>query len=236
MFLFLNIIIEKSLKTFFLNYLFELFRGGLLVEVQSPEEAKIAEQSGAVAIILDMSASPIHLDANTKTLEKILSFIRIPILSPFRPGHFVEAELLMQMGFWGVYADSRYESILTTNSCDDMKDQNIPILADVTEENINVLPSISCSIPVIRGENIELIIEKLKFKSEVDLIFVAGPIETLSDIALLRRSGADAIILPKEIFHDQKDIESHLSNLTNASLHFDNTSKLAKILERSYEE
>ena len=212
-----------------MNLLFELFRGGIIFEVKNVQEAQIAERSGAVAILLHMNISPIHPDGDQKELHNILQEIHIPVLASFRPGHFVEAELLHEMGVWGVYADSRFEEITTSHNILP-KDLMFPLLADIVIED-DILPQdLKRFIPVIRGENTEEILENLQKKQKDDFIFVAGDIETVSDIALLRRMGADTLILPNSVFDFEKP-ENYLQKLVQASLYFNNTEKLANILQ-----
>lgn len=212
-----------------MNLLFELFRGGIVFEVSNLKHAEIAEKSGAVALLLDMASSPLHPDGTAKELEEILGHVRIPVLCSFRPGHFVEAEVLSEMGVWGVYADSRFEELSSKTDLSSLKNLNFPLLADINIQDDD-FSSMTSFIPVIRGESIEEIINTLEKKQEKDFLFVTGPIETVSDIALLKRMGADTIIAPLSVF-EFEDSESYLHKLVQASFYYNNTKKLAGILE-----
>lgn len=219
-----------------MNLLFELFRGGLIFEVRNIKEAMMAEKSGALALLIDHEASPLHLDGDTKFLEEILEKTRLPILCSFHPGHFVEVEMLAKMGIWGMYADSRLapvseKDIYAYLSLSTLK---FPLLADV--EDIHSEKIGHDFIPVIRShESLEEILEVLREKQEEDFVFIAGEIETVSDIALLKRMGADVIIIPHSVF-SFPNIEKYLSRLVQASLYFDNSEKLAQLLEKEPEE
>jgi len=208
------------------NLLFELFRGGIIFEITNTKEAEIAEASGAVAVLLGYNNSPVHPDGTRAVLEEIQSNISIPVLASFKPGHFIEAEMLLKMGICGIYSDSRFEKIHTHNNFSQFKEQECPLLADVDNlSNYN-----ERFVPVIREKNIEEIIKKLEKKKKDSFVFVTGPIETVSDIALLKRMGADTIIIPNTVF-EFPDKEKYLNKLVQASFYFDNSEKLANILE-----
>lgn len=214
-----------------MNVLFELFRGGVVFEVGNIKEAKIAEQAGAVALLLDMDSSPIHPDGNTKILREILDTIRIPLLASFRPGHFVEAEMLAQFGIWGVYADSRFHPIDSGTSVQPILSL-VPVIKDIhsfedREEGV---------VSVLRAHDaVDEVFPLLDEKEEGDFLFVAGPIETVSDVALLRRKGADVLLLPRSIFQFA-DSSQYTKKLVLASFFFDDIEKLSSLLEAEKEE
>ena len=219
-----------------MNRLFDLFRGGLVFEVRNVKEARIAEKSGAVALLLDMDSSPVHPDGNTLILDEILEKIRLPLIASFRPGHFVEAEMLAKMNVWGIYADSRFHPVAPLEGADysEMTRIAMPMIADVG--TLEEAREASSFIPVIRArDSLDEIFEHMKEKTEDDFLFITGPIETVSDIALLKRMGADTILVPNSVF-EFPDSDRYLKKLVQASFYYDDTEKLAKLLEVEKEE
>lgn len=211
-----------------MNFLFELFRGGIIVEISNMKQLKQAEKAGAVALLVDTSNSSLYPEGETQQLEEIFKNSTIPVICSFRPGHSIEAEVLSEMGAWGLYADSRLDSLTTKNPYKHFKNTSFPFLQDINADN-EILETNTNFIPVFRGENMEEILQSLEKKKKEHFIFTAGPIETVSDIALLKRMGADVIIVPETIFQFQ-NISLHLEKLVQASFYYNNTKKLTKIL------
>lgn len=83
----------------------EKFRGGVIMDVVNVEEAKIAEEAGAVAVMaLERVPADIRKDggvarmSDPKLIEEILGAVSIPVMAKVRIGHFVEAQILEAMG------------------------------------------------------------------------------------------------------------------------------------------
>ncbi len=82
-----------------------MLRGGVIMDVINPEQASIAEESGAVAVIaiqkvpFDIRSSlEISRMASIETIEKIKNTVKIPVMANVRIGHFVEAQILEELG------------------------------------------------------------------------------------------------------------------------------------------
>lgn len=83
----------------------ERFRGGVIMDVTTPEQAKIAEDAGAVAVMaLEKVPADIRAQggvARMSSLETIISImeaVKIPVMAKCRIGHFVEAQILEALG------------------------------------------------------------------------------------------------------------------------------------------
>lgn len=83
----------------------ETLKGGVIMDVTTPEEAKIAEQSGAVAVMaLERVPSDIRKDggvarmSNPKMIREIQSAVSIPVMAKARIGHIAEAKILECLG------------------------------------------------------------------------------------------------------------------------------------------
>lgn len=79
----------------------EMLKGGVIMDVTTPEQAKIAEDAGAVAVMaLERIPSDIRLQggvarmSNPGLIQKIQESVTIPVMAKCRIGHFVEAQIL----------------------------------------------------------------------------------------------------------------------------------------------
>jgi pyridoxal 5'-phosphate synthase pdxS subunit len=83
----------------------EMLKGGVIMDVVTAEEAKIAEEAGAVAVMaLERVPSDIRKDggvarmADPTKIEEIQAAVTIPVMAKCRIGHFSEAAVLQAMG------------------------------------------------------------------------------------------------------------------------------------------
>jgi len=79
----------------------EMLKGGVIMDVTTPEQAKIAEDAGAVAVMaLERIPSDIRLHggiarmSNPELIQKIQDAVSVPVMAKCRIGHFVEAQIL----------------------------------------------------------------------------------------------------------------------------------------------
>lgn len=83
----------------------EMLKGGVIMDVTNAEQAKIAEEAGAAAVMaLERVPSDIRRDggvarmASPKKVREIMDVVSIPVMAKARIGHFVEAQILEEMG------------------------------------------------------------------------------------------------------------------------------------------
>ncbi|HOK70877.1 MAG TPA: pyridoxal 5'-phosphate synthase lyase subunit PdxS, partial [Bacillota bacterium] len=83
----------------------EKLRGGVIMDVTTPEQAKIAEDAGAVAVMaLERVPADIRAQggvarmADPALIEQIMDSVSIPVMAKVRIGHFVEAQILEAIG------------------------------------------------------------------------------------------------------------------------------------------
>jgi len=83
----------------------EMLKGGVIMDVTSAEQATIAEKAGAVAVMaLERVPSQIRAEggvarmASPKKIHEIMEAVSIPVMAKCRIGHFVEAQILEQLG------------------------------------------------------------------------------------------------------------------------------------------
>jgi pyridoxal 5'-phosphate synthase pdxS subunit len=79
----------------------DMLRGGVIMDVVNPEQAKIAEDSGAVAVMaLERVPSDIRRDggvarmSDPEMIQEIQAQVTIPVMAKARIGHFAEAQIL----------------------------------------------------------------------------------------------------------------------------------------------
>ena len=79
----------------------EMLKGGVIMDVTTPEQAKIAEDAGAVAVMaLERIPSDIRAQggvarmSNPELIQAIQNAVTIPVMAKCRIGHFVEAQML----------------------------------------------------------------------------------------------------------------------------------------------
>jgi pyridoxal 5'-phosphate synthase pdxS subunit len=83
----------------------EMLKGGVIMDVTTAEQAVIAEQSGAVAVMaLERVPSQIRAEggvarmASPKKIREIMAAVSIPVMAKCRIGHFAEAQILEELG------------------------------------------------------------------------------------------------------------------------------------------
>src|SRR5271166_5171554 len=79
----------------------EMLKGGVIMDVTTVEQARIAEESGAVAVMaLERIPADIRSEggvarmSNPGLVQKIQEAVSIPVMAKCRIGHFVEAQIL----------------------------------------------------------------------------------------------------------------------------------------------
>ncbi|HVL28429.1 MAG TPA: pyridoxal 5'-phosphate synthase lyase subunit PdxS [Acidimicrobiales bacterium] len=83
----------------------EMLKGGVIMDVVTPEQARIAEDAGAVAVMaLERVPADIRRDggvarmADPTVIEAITDAVTIPVMAKARIGHFAEAQVLEALG------------------------------------------------------------------------------------------------------------------------------------------
>ena len=82
----------------------DMLRGGVIMDVVNPEQAKIAEDAGAVAVMaLERVPSDIRRDggvarmSDPQMIQEIQATVTIPVMAKARIGHFAEAQILQSL-------------------------------------------------------------------------------------------------------------------------------------------
>ncbi|MBV9098877.1 MAG: pyridoxal 5'-phosphate synthase lyase subunit PdxS [Frankiaceae bacterium] len=83
----------------------EMLKGGVIMDVVTPDQAKIAEDAGAVAVMaLERVPADIRAEGGVSRMsdpdmiEGIIAAVSIPVMAKCRIGHFAEAQVLQALG------------------------------------------------------------------------------------------------------------------------------------------
>ena len=83
----------------------EMLKGGVIMDVMSVEQARIAEEAGAVSVMaLERVPAMIRAEggvarmASPKLIREIMATVTIPVMAKARIGHFAEAQVLQSLG------------------------------------------------------------------------------------------------------------------------------------------
>jgi pyridoxal 5'-phosphate synthase pdxS subunit len=83
----------------------EMLKNGVIMDVTTAEQAKIAEDAGACAVMaLEMVPSDIRKSnrvarmSDPAVIEQIMATVSIPVMAKVRIGHFMEAQILQALG------------------------------------------------------------------------------------------------------------------------------------------
>jgi pyridoxal 5'-phosphate synthase pdxS subunit len=83
----------------------QMLKGGVIMDVVTPEQARIAEDAGAVAVMaLERVPADIRADggvarmSDPELIAQIIDAVTIPVMAKARIGHFVEAQVLEALG------------------------------------------------------------------------------------------------------------------------------------------
>ena len=82
-----------------------MLKGGVIMDVMNVEQARIAEEAGAVSVMaLERVPAMIRAEggvarmANAKLIKGIIEAVSIPVMAKARIGHFAEAQILQEIG------------------------------------------------------------------------------------------------------------------------------------------
>jgi len=97
---------EQQVATFAVKKgLAQMLKGGVIMDVVTPEQARIAEDAGAVAVMaLERVPADIRAQGGVARMSdpelilKIMDAVTIPVMAKCRIGHFVEAQILEAIG------------------------------------------------------------------------------------------------------------------------------------------
>src|SRR5665648_96542 len=102
----MEVLMTSEIGTFTVKKgLAQMLKGGVIMDVVTPEHARIAEDAGACAVMaLERVPADIRADGGVARMSdpelilKIMDTVSIPVMAKCRIGHFVEAQILESLG------------------------------------------------------------------------------------------------------------------------------------------
>ena len=127
-----------------------MLKGGVIMDVVTPDQARIAEAAGAVAVMaLERVPADIRAQGGVSRMsdpdmiEGIIAAVTIPVMAKARIGHFVEAQILQSLGV--DYVDE--SEVLT------------PADYDTPHRQVEASPCRSCAVPPTSARRLRRITE-----------------------------------------------------------------------------
>jgi len=207
----------------------EMLKGGVIMDVVNVEQAKIAEDAGAVAVMaLERVPADIRAQGGVARMSDpdmitaIQAAVSIPVMAKARIGHFVEAQILQTLGV--DYIDE--SEVLTPADYANHIDKwnfTIPFVCGATNlgealrrinEGATHMRTISAEIRRLTSmREDELFVAAKELQAPYELVkevastgklpvvlFTAGGIATPADAAMMMQLGADGVFVGSGIF------------------------------------
>ncbi|MDU1490530.1 MAG: pyridoxal 5'-phosphate synthase lyase subunit PdxS [Staphylococcus epidermidis] len=202
----------------------EMQKGGVIMDVVNAEQAKIAEEAGAVAVMaLERVPSDIRAAggvarmANPKIVEEVMNAVSIPVMAKARIGHITEARVLESMG-----VDYIDESEVLTPADEEYhlrKDQfTVPFVCGC--RNLG---------EAARRIGEYEVLKQIKDNGRLPVVnFAAGGVATPQDAALMMELGADGVFVGSGIFKSE-DPEKFAKAIVQATTHYQDYELIGKL-------
>src|ERR687897_653203 len=199
----------------------EMLKGGVIMDVVTPEQAKIAEDAGAVAVMaLERVPADIRRDggvarmSDPELVEGIVAAVTIPVMAKARIGHFVAAQI-------------RSKGEAGTGNIVEAVRHLRSILGDIRK--------------ITRADSAEIYDWAKQLRAPVGLVqeiaetgtlpvplFCAGGIATPADAALVMQLGAQATFVGSGIFKSD-DPARRSKAIVEATTHYADPAIVAKV-------
>jgi pyridoxal 5'-phosphate synthase pdxS subunit len=237
----------------------EMLKGGVIMDVTTAEQAKIAEDAGAVAVMaLERVPADIRKEggvarmASIKIIKKIMEVVTIPVMAKARIGHFAEAQVLEAVG-----VDYIDESEVLTPADEEHHINKWPYKVPFVCGARNLgeaLRRIGEGAAMIRtkgeagsGDIVEAVRHLMAKSKELgapyDLVkwvsqngklpvpnFSAGGIATPADASLVMQLGAEAVFVGSGIFKSS-DPDNRAKAIVRATTHYNEPQVVAECSE-----
>jgi pyridoxal 5'-phosphate synthase pdxS subunit len=208
----------------------EMMKGGVIMDVVTPGQAKVAEDAGAVAVMaLERVPADIRRDggvarmSDPEMIEGIQAAVSIPVMAKARIGHFVEAQILQALGV--DFGRSKGEAGT----------------GNVVEAVRHLRNIIGDMKKITQADDAELFEWAKRLQAPLPLVqeiaetgvlpvplFCAGGLATPADAALAMQLGAQAVFVGSGIFKSE-DPSPRAKAIVEATTHFNDPDILAKV-------
>ena len=226
----------------------EMLKGGVIMDVTTPEQAKIAQEAGACAVMAlervpaDIrKAGGVARMADPTIVLRIMDAVTIPVMAKARIGHIVEARILESLG-----VDYIDESEVLTPADDrfhiDKRDYTVPFvcgarnLGEALRRMVLGEVRALCALPEEEvanfakenGAPLELVL-KIRAEGRLPVVnFAAGGIATPADAALMMQLGLDGVFVGSGIFKST-DPAKRAKAIVAAVTHYNDYKILAEV-------
>ena len=229
----------------------QMLKGGVIMDVTTPEQAKIAEAAGACAVMAleripaDIrAAGGVSRMSDPKMIKGIQEAVSIPVMAKCRIGHFVEAQVLE-----AIEIDYIDESEVLSPADDvyhiNKRDFKVPFVCGARDLG-EALRRINEGASMIRtkGEpgtgdivqavNLQVPFELVKFVHDNGKLpvvnFAAGGVATPADAALMMQLGAEGVFVGSGIFKSG-DPAKRAAAIVKAVTNFTDAKLIAELSE-----
>src|SRR6266581_4023321 len=186
----------------------EMLKGGVIMDVVTPDQAKIAEDAGAVAVMaLERVPADIRVEGGVARMsdpdmvDGIIAAVSIPVMAKARIGHFVEAQVLQSLG-----VDYIDESEVLTPA----DESELFLAAKNLQAPYEIVKEVAATgkLPVV--------------------LFTAGGLATPADAAMMMQLGADGVFVGSGIFK-AGDPAARAAAIVKATTFYDDPDVVAKV-------
>jgi pyridoxal 5'-phosphate synthase pdxS subunit len=221
-----------------------MLKGGVIMDVVTPEHAKIAEDAGACAVMA-LERIPADIRAHggvarmsdPDLIESIMKAVSIPVMAKCRIGHFVEAQILESLGI--DYIDES-EVLTPADEENHINKHNFKVPFVCGCRNLGeALRRVGEGAAMIRtkgeagtGDVVEAVRHARTVMGEIRRLpvvnFAAGGVATPADAALMMQLGMDGVFVGSGIFKSGNPAK-RAKAIVESVTHFRDASVLANV-------
>jgi len=225
----------------------EMLKGGVIMDVVTPEQAKVAEDAGAVAVMaLERVPADIRAQGGVSRMsdpdmiDGIIATVSIPVMAKARIGHFVEAQVLQSLGV--DYIDE--SEVLTPADYSNHIDKwrfTVPFVCGATNlgEALRRIRAEIARLTTMASDELyvaakelqapyELVAEVAQLGKLPVVLFTAGGIATPADAAMMMQLGAEGVFVGSGIFKSGNPGE-RAAAIVKATTFYDDPDVIAKV-------
>ncbi|KAL0033188.1 hypothetical protein WJX79_008855 [Trebouxia sp. C0005] len=200
----------------------QMLKGGVIMDVTTAEEARIAEEAGAVAVMaLERVPADIRKEggvarmSDPTMIRDIKKAVTIPVMAKARIGHFVEAQILEALEV--DYVDES-EVLTPADDIHHINKHNFKTLDD--DELYVYAKEIRAPVDLVR---------KTKHLGRLPVVnFAAGGVASPADAALMMQMGVDGVFVGSGIFKSG-DPAKRARAIVQAVTHYNDPKILAEV-------
>src|SRR5918997_1677011 len=199
----------------------EMLKGGVIMDVVTAEQARIAEDAGAVAVMaLERVPADIRSQggvarmSDPDLIESIIAEVSIPVMAKARIGHFVEAQVLQALDV--DYIDDSE----ATKHIRKIKGE-IAALSSMSKDELYVAAK-ELQAPY------DVVVEIAQTGKLPVVLFTAGGVATPADAAMMMQLGAEGVFVGSGIFKSGSPV-ARAKAIVQATTFFDDPDVIAKV-------